>query len=192
MDQKAFGTYEIAQICHVTPSTVGNWIDKGLLPTFTTGGGHRRVWQEDLMVFLKKHNIPATPELSENGRKTILIVDDEAGIRRVVRRTLQKMYPRAQIHEAEDGFDAGKKVARLKPALVILDLKLPGVDGFKVCRDIRADEQLKGTKVLAISGHNAEEWRNQSLSAGADDFLGKPFLTEDLEQKVLALFGENK
>lgn len=189
MNQKAFGTYEIAQICHVTPSTVGNWIDKGLLPTFTTGGGHRRVWQEDLMVFLKKHNIPSTAELLENGRKTILIVDDEAGIRRVVRRTLQKIYPRAQIHEAEDGFDAGKKAARLKPALVILDLKLPGVDGFKVCRDIRADEQLKGIKVLAISGHNAEEWRKESLSAGADDFLGKPFLTEDLEQKVRALLG---
>jgi len=54
MVKKAFGTYDIAKICNVTPSTVGNWIDKGLLPTFTTGGGHRRVWDKEPGRFFKK------------------------------------------------------------------------------------------------------------------------------------------
>ena len=175
MDKKAYGTYEIADICHVTPSTVGNWIGKGLLPTFSTGGGHRRVWKDDLLSFLKKHNIPVSGGLVANGKMNILIVDDEDDVRRMVRRTLQKFYPDAGIHEAADGFEAGKKVAQIVPALVILDLKLPGVDGFKVCKAIRADANLKKVKVLTISGNNADEYKKQAMLAREDHFLGETF-----------------
>ncbi len=187
MKRKAYGTYDIAEICHVTPSTIGHWIEKGLLPTFTTGGGHRRVWSEDLLGFLKSHNIPVPAELNLSGIQSVLIVDDEEPIRKILRRTLQKLFPDAQIHEAEDGFAAGQKIAQMVPSLVILDLKLPGVDGFKVCRGIRSEKRLKKTKVLAISGHNIEEYRKQALASGADDFLGKPFDSRALKEKLSKL-----
>ena len=192
MERKAYGTYDVAEICHVTPATIGNWIEKGILPTFTTGGGHHRVWAEDLARFLKEHNIPVPAKLSAADIQTILIVDDEPGVRRVVRRALQKFYPTAKIFDAEDGFEAGQKVGQLLPSLIILDLKLPGLDGFKVCRAIRADERTKHAKILAVSGHNVEEYRKNILAAGADDFLGKPFTVEDLKEKVNRLFGPEK
>jgi CheY-like chemotaxis protein len=187
MEKKAFGTYEIAEICQVTPSTVGNWIEKGMIPTFTTGGGHRRVWAGDLAAFLKKHNIPLPDALKALAPLEILVVDDEEPVRKMIRRTLQKLYPKSQIQEASDGFEAGQKVAQLIPSLVILDLKLPGVDGLKVCRSIRSNERLKNIKVLVISGHNLDESKKQSLAAGASDFLGKPFGIDDLKEKVSKL-----
>lgn len=187
MEKRAFGTHDIATICHVTPATVGHWIEKGLLPTFTTGGGHRRVWDENLVTFLNEHNIPVPEELRAFTLLQVLIVDDEEPVRRVIRRSLQKLYSDTEIHEAADGFEAGQKVAQLSPALVILDLKLPGIDGLKVCKMIRSDGRLKNTKILAISGHHPEESAKQSLAAGADAFLAKPFELNGLKEKLNGL-----
>ena len=187
MRRKAYGTYEIAEICQVTPATIGNWIDKGILPVFSTGGGHRRVWDDDLVRFLNEHNIPIPDKLSMNAVQSFVIVDDEIEIRKIVRRTLQKLYPQAKIFDAEDGYEAGQRILQIVPSLIILDLKLPGMDGFKVCRAIRADEKTKHTKILAISGHNIEESRKNILAAGADDFLGKPFGLDALKEKVVRL-----
>ncbi len=190
MSKKAFGTYEIAGICNVSPTTVGNWVDKGLLPTFTTGGGHRRVWNNDLWVFLKKHNIPVPKELMESRTLQVLIVDDEAAVRAVIRRTLAKLYPGIEAHEAIDGFEAGQKVSELALSLIILDLRLPGMDGLKVCGMIRSNSKLNKIKILAISGHNPDESAKQSLNAGADDFLRKPFNADELKETISRILGD--
>lgn len=191
MGKKAFGTYEIAGICHVSPSTVGNWVEKGLLPTFTTGGGHRRVWAHDLADFLNKHNIPIPEELRMLTSLQILIVDDEEQIRKMIRRIMQRSFPEAKIDDAADGFEAGQKVTQMVPNLIILDMKLPGMDGFKVCQLIRSYDHFKHTKILAISGHNVEEFRKQALRSGADDFLAKPFDADKLNEAVQKLIGDN-
>ena len=192
MERKAYGTYEVADICHVTPATIGNWIEKGILPTFSTGGGHRRVWEDDLEHFLKEHNIPVPGELVAIQRPAILIVDDEVQVRRVVKRALRQIYPEAVIFDAEDGFEAGQKVAQILPSLIILDIMLPGLDGYKVCKAIRANERMRHSKILAISGHNIEETRKNILAAGADDFLGKPFTVDALKEKAIRLLKADK
>lgn len=188
--KQAFGTTEIARICHVTPPTVGRWIEEGKLPCFTTGGGHRRVWDADLARFLREHNMPVPPGVEPSGAVRILIVDDEPQARRLLRRVLSQLQPSAEIHEAEDGFEAGRQVASLVPALVVLDFKLPGVDGVKVCRAIRADGRLKAVRVLAVSGYDVEETRRECLEAGADDFLGKPFEVRELQDRLARLLPE--
>lgn len=182
--KEAFGTYEIAKLCHVTHSTIGHWIEKGLLPTFTTGGGHRRVFAQDLINFLKQHNIPLSDELKKFEAVQFLIVDDEDNVRKTIKRLLQKQYPQAEIYEAVNGFEAGQKVSELSLTLIILDVRLPGIDGLKVCRAIRSNERLKDIKILAISGYNPEVTKNDSLRAGADDFLSKPFDAAELQEKI--------
>lgn len=184
MGKKALGTYDIAKICQVTPATIGRWVNDGKLPFFTTGGGHRRVWNRDLVVFLNSHNMPVPRELLANSVLRILIVDDELSVRRSVSRMIQKLGPEIEIHEAKDGFEAGHKTGSLMPSLVILDLKLPGIDGVEVCRMIRKDGNLSKTKILAISGTSSEEAKKQVIKAGADDFLAKPFDSEELIEKV--------
>ena len=63
MAKTAFGTTDIARMCHVAPTTVGRWLAEGKIPFFTTAGRHRRVCAPDLIVFLKEHGLPVPPEV---------------------------------------------------------------------------------------------------------------------------------
>lgn len=186
MSKQAYGTYEIAKICQVMPSTVGRWIEEGKLPSFTTGGGHRRVWAADLTTFLEAHNIPVPAGLNPTPLSALIVDDDEA-MRRTIAKILAAANPGLSIDEAQDGFDAGHKLGRAAPNLVILDLRLPGIDGFKVCRMIQQDANLVRTRVLATTGFDPEDSRERILKAGADDFLAKPFGPEELVAKSAAL-----
>ena len=187
----AYGTHAIARICEVTPPTVGRWIAEGKLPAFTTGGGHHRVRTGDLVPFLKAHSMSIPPELKVDEPLRVLIVDDDPAIVKLVRRIIVKYMPNAEIHDAKDGFEAGHKVTSLLPSLVILDLSLPGVDGIKVCEMIKQTEILKHVKVLVITGHDTDKSRNETLNAGADGFLGKPFESKKLVEEIQKLFPAN-
>lgn len=186
--KKAFGTHEIARMCHVTPPTAIRWIKDGMLSSFTTGGGHRRVWGADLVVFMREHNIPVTGELLDSEDELrILIVEDEAQNREVMRRVIKSAYPNAAVDEAADGLEAGYKIHSATPSLIVLDLQLPRVNGFMLCGMIRANARLRGIKILAITAYNTTESKEQILRAGADDFLGKPFETEEFLGKLSSL-----
>jgi len=187
-ETKALGTTEVARICHVTPPTVGRWIEEGKLPSFTTGGGHRRVWVADLVAFLREHNIPVPLDLESTVEIRVLIVDDEPSIRKFIATVIGTIDRAIEVHEAADGFEAGHKVASLLPRVVILDLRLPGVDGYRVCEMIRSDDKLKDIHILAVSGHSVEEARARVLSAGADDFFPKPFDADELRTKLTDVF----
>jgi len=189
MIKKAFGTHKIAEICQVTPPTVWQWIKEGRLPSFTTGGGHHRVWSHDLVEFLKAHNMPVPPELSASLSSKILVVDDEPAIRELVKKTIERSLPQFEIHLAKDGFEAGHKVTLLMPALVVLDLCLPGMDGIKVCEMIKQNESLRGVKVLVITGYEIEKSRKKIVEAGAEGFLEKPFKPENLIDEIQKLLG---
>lgn len=181
----AFGTHTIAGICQVTRQTVARWIEEGKIPSFNTGGGQHRVWAADLVPFLTSHNIPVPRNiLAATLPLRILIVDDEPSVRRLIARILRKRYPEAEVHEAEDGFEAGHKTTSLLPNLVLLDLRLPGINGVRVCQMIRRQESLKGIKILAMSAYTIEESSTEVLQAGANDFIGKPFEIQELEKKL--------
>ena len=187
MKKQFFGTYEIAKICHVTPVTVNNWIDKGLIPSFSTGGGHRRVWDDDLAAFLIKHNIPVPEELKTQSRVKIMIVDDEPSIIVTLQRTIEGIFENVDITSADNGFKAGQDITIQKPDLIILDLKLPGLDGFEVCRQIKTNPGLKHSKILAMSGYNIKEFEAKAIQSGADDFLPKPFTHAEVIEKISKL-----
>lgn len=186
-NKRSFGTHEVARICQVTPPTVGRWIVERKLACFTTGGGHRRVWDTDLLAFLRAHNIPVPPDLAPAGRIKILIVDDEKLIRKTLKRAVGQARPTAEIREAVDGFEAGHAIATWRPTLILLDIYLPGISGIKICETVRADPDLRGIKILAISGDHMSKDGKDVRDAGADDFLPKPFDIDDLIQRVIAL-----
>lgn len=179
--KKAFGTHDIARFCQVSPATVGRWIEDEKIPSFTTGGGHRRVWADALVAFMKDHSMTIPPELTgEKPVLRVLIVDDEPPMRELVRNILERVFPRAEFLEAEDGFEAGQKIAERVPALVILDLRLPGLDGLKVCETVKTDPRLKDIRIVAVTGYDIERSRKSLLAAGADGFIAKPFKVEQL------------
>lgn len=176
MKNKPYSIGEIARICQVNPTTVYRWIVDGKVRSFKTMGGHNRIWEKDAVHLFNSLQIPPLKIKESGGKKndgtTILIVDDEESVRKLVLRWLAPLFPTAKFDEAADGYEAGFKMRDQQPTMVVLDLVLPGVDGLRVCRQIRST--YYPTKVLAISGYNHEQSEADALNAGADAFLAKP------------------
>ena len=184
MRKEYFTTFEVAEMCHVSPASVTRWIHDGKLKTSFTAGGHHRIHGVDLMELLKSLNMPVPKELLQAGRTSILIVDDDAQIREFVKMVISRFFEGVEIGEAEDGFAAGAALSNLRPDLVVLDIMLPGLDGYKVCQFIKEAPELKHTKIVAISGLDESDTKAKILSLGADDFLHKPFAIEELKDSL--------
>jgi two-component system, OmpR family, alkaline phosphatase synthesis response regulator PhoP len=88
---------------------------------------------------------------------------------------------------AKDGEAALASVGDFRPDVVILDLMLPRRSGLEVCREVRGKAEWKGTRVLMLTAKGGSSERASSLAAGADDYLMKPFSTQDLVKRVKAL-----
>ena len=189
---KIFTTYQISQMVNVNITTVIDWIDKGLLVAYKTPGGHRRIKWNDLVKFLKKYEMPIPAViLSETKNpeaipKKILIVDDNEDILEFISRAIKKIIKNVKIETITEGFIAGKRIAEFKPDLLILDIKLPGMDGFEVLKHLRVGAGLPAhnMKIIAITGYPSKETKEKILKAGADDYLTKPFTVEELKQKI--------
>jgi excisionase family DNA binding protein len=174
-----YTTHEISRLLHVNPRSVINWIEQNLLPSYRTPGGHRRIRHDDLLAFLRKHQIPTPASLVE-GNFSVLIVDDEQEIVDIIKVFLQRQGG-YEITSAADGISALIEVGRAKPDLLILDILIPGVDGIEVCRRIKADSSNR-TVIIAVSG--SAEHERRILQAGADAFMTKPIDLEKLHTEA--------
>ncbi len=188
--EKFFGTQEIAKMCQVAQGTVIRWIKEGKLPASVTAGGHHRIQTQDLIQFLKDLRLPLPQDLESPGCKKILIVDDEKDVRNLVRWVIEHNFSNVIVAEAEDGFKAGWKAHEFSPDLVILDLLMPGLDGFRVCEFIRNFPQLKDVKIIALSAWMDQSVENKFKELGAQDFIAKPFDPEIFKQKIAKQLGE--
>src|SRR4030095_8004328 len=110
-----YTTHEVSRLLHVNPRSVINWIEQSLLPSYRTPGGHRRIRHDDLLAFLRKHQIP-TPASLVAGNFSVLIVDDDKEIIDLVRTFLLRQGG-CEIFIASDGITALLEVGRLKPDL---------------------------------------------------------------------------
>jgi excisionase family DNA binding protein len=164
-----YTTHEVSRLLQVNPRSVINWIEQSLLTSYRTPGGHRRIRREDLLAFVRKHQIPTPSSLIE-GKFSVLIVEDETEIADLIRKFFERQGG-YQVISASDGITALIEVGRTKPDLLILDIMIPGVDGIEVCRRIKSDATSK-TIIIAISGQ--PETEKKILSAGADSFMAKP------------------
>ncbi len=182
----AYSTFEVAQLIGVDMTTVIGWCKQGKLAAYTTPGKHRRIKADDLVAFLTAYKMPIPPLLVRDSELRCVVVDDESPIRAIIKRALKDLDSSIQIHEASNGFEAGRKITDVLPHFVVLDLNLPGMDGFQVCQIIKSDARLKQTKILAISGFDTAETHKKILNAGADEFLPKPFGVDAVKKKILA------
>jgi CheY-like chemotaxis protein len=182
---KNLSTFAIADMLHVDPGSVANWIDQKLLKAHRTPGGHRRVAVEDLVQFLRQHKMPVPPGLEAQPVR-VLVVDDEPSITKMIARAIKSAHPDYEVMEANDGFRAGSMVATHKPDVVILDLRMPGMDGFEVCRLIKSQETTRHAEVVAVTAYPSPEAERTILECGARACLTKPLELERLLQELAA------
>jgi len=185
--KQSFSTSEVAKYCHVTADTIRKWAEAGRIHVFKTPGGHRRIRREDLLRFLKDNSIPVHEDLDNSGVK-MLVVDDEKAVISVIRRFLERAQTPFQIEVAMDGFDAGHEVATFKPDVIFLDLRLPGIDGFEVCRRIKSNPDSSSTRIIAMTGYYEGDVAQRVIELGASMLIQKPFTPDDL-RRALAKVG---
>lgn len=188
MEQKqSFSTSEVAKYCHVTADTIRKWAEAGRINVFKTPGGHRRIRREELISFLRENNIPLHDDLSNDGVK-ILLVDDDKTVLAVISRFLEHSEANFEVATASDGFEAGHLVGTFGPKVVFLDIRLPGINGTDVCRQIKGSADSADTHVIAMTAFFDEEISREIMNLGAATCLKKPFTPDDL-RRALALVG---
>ena len=116
---------------------------------------------------------------------TILVIDDDELVSRTLQRAL-KVYG-YQVMVAHSGTEGLQLARRHKPDLFILDIMMPGADGYQVCRQIRGDPLLSDLPVLFLTARLKDEDKIEGFRAGADDYLTKPFNMEELQLRVKAI-----
>jgi len=174
-EKPVFTTFEAAKLCHVSPLSIINWVNAGKLPAFRTPGGHRRIRRDDLARFMRENGIPLPDDLRDgSGRSRVLVVDDEASIREIIAECLANRPSPYDVMTAADGFEAGRLVATFRPDVVLLDLRMPGVDGFQVCRTIKGASETASTVVIAMTGYHTPETEARIIGSGAVRCLAKP------------------
>lgn len=123
-----------------------------------------------------------TENQSDLSQSTILVADDDVEILGLVTRHLRTK--NARLLEASDGEEALKLVRRERPDLVILDVMMPGMTGWEVCRAIREEDALAGTGVIMLTGIGERLNEMTSPLYGADEYLDKPFEFKELDARI--------
>lgn len=115
-------------------------------------------------------------------KPVILVVDDFDDTRLLLRTWLERKG--FQVIEAENGNEAVSKAENIRPNLIIMDLEMPELDGLAATRKIRSLKELEKIPVLAVSAYGAEQFRDDALAAGCDEYVSTPFEPEALEKLI--------
>ena len=133
---------------------------------------------------MKENGIPL--DNLESGRRKVLVVDDDAEIVELFVDVLNRD-GRFEVKTASSGYDAGVLTQEFNPDLMILDYMLPDINGNVVCQTVRNNPKFEHMKIIIVSGVVNQEEINELLSAGADDFVKKPFNIEKLVERMVEL-----
>lgn len=188
VDKPVYTTHEVAKYLNVYTNTVIHWMNSGKLNGYRTPGGHRRILREELLRFIKNNHLEES--VAQNRVKKILIVEDDEDSMDLYISILEK--DNYEIKKSYTGFSSGV-VFDFKPDLVILDIMLPDLDGFKICDLIRKSPEMAETKILVISAISELKKIRKMYDLGANDYLVKPFSITELKSKIKdLLFPEDK
>ncbi|HDQ70651.1 MAG TPA: response regulator [Chloroflexi bacterium] len=120
--------------------------------------------------------------------KKILIVDDQAYIRVLLEQTLEDLRNTGiELLSAGDGLEAWKTVQEQRPDLVILDIMMPGLSGYEVCKRIKTDPDLSKVHIIMLTAKGQDEDLKRSIEAGADEYVTKPFNPDYLIERAASL-----
>ena len=118
-------------------------------------------------------------------QQTILVVDDDDLVALTVQRALKKFGYHVLV--ANSGRDGVQTARRYQPDMVVLDVMMPGISGYQVCREMRNDPMLSETPILFLTAKAEDDDKIEGLMAGADDYMTKPFNMEELHLRVRAI-----
>ena len=172
---------EVAARIGVSSRTVSNWIRDGHLKAYRTPGGHSRVAEDDLQAFLDERGIRPLPTVSssqEGGkvpaleRPRVLFIDDDENLLDIIREVLEANG--FEVQTARHGFLAGYLIAHFRPHAIVLDLMMPGLDGFEVLSLLRKRPEAAAVPVIACTSLRGQEVEARARESGFVSYIRKP------------------
>ena len=125
--------------------------------------------------------------MSDDGAPLVLVADDDEDVLGLVSFRLERSG--YEVAAAKDGEEALRLARELSPALVVLDVMMPRLDGYEVTRRLREDEATRGIPVILLTALAQEADVARGFESGADDYLRKPFSPQELAARVQAVLG---
>jgi len=184
-NKTVFTTGEVANVCKVSQQTVIRCFDSGRLQGFRVPGSRfRRIPRDSLITFMKTNGIPL--DHLESSKKRVLVVDDDEAIIEMFTELLERD-GRFEVKTATTGYDAGLLTEQFKPDVMLLDFKLPDINGNVVCRTIRGNPNFEQMKIIIISGVADPDEVNELLASGANEFIRKPFDINSVIERICDL-----
>jgi DNA-binding response OmpR family regulator len=119
--------------------------------------------------------------------KCVLIVDDEPNIVLSLEFLMKK--EGYEVRSAGNGEEALQAIVEKKPDLILLDVMMPKKDGYELCQELRADTSWKEIKIIMLTAKGRDVEREKGMALGADDYITKPFATQEVVEKVKSLLG---
>lgn len=171
---------QVAALLSVSPVTVRQWAQRGLIEARLTAGGHRRYTRAAVIDFARRMAMVLPDGFVQTGTTRVLVVDDDRELNDGIAAFVRTQFPGIEVAQAYDAFEAGRQVARFKPTLLLLDISMTGIDGSEVCRRVKGDAETGGARVIAMSTHVDATLEQTIVAAGAERLLKKPFTPEVL------------
>ena len=140
--------------------------DKVIKPILSISGGHS-----------DRSTAQLAPEQQGTGKPVILVIEDHNDVARLVGKVLNKNY---EVHYAQDGEQGLAMAGELKPDLIVTDVKMPNMDGYELCREVRSMRQLCHIPIIMLSARTSNADRVKGIEAGADAYLVKPFNPQEM------------
>ncbi|QJE01911.1 response regulator [Massilia forsythiae] len=180
-------TKQAASVIGVSHRTIQLWVESGILQAWKTAGGHRRITMESIGRLLEQRRealAPLAPAAApEQARKKMVVVDDDATMLRLYELEMAGWDLPADMVKAANGFEALIKIGETRPDLLISDLSMPGMDGFRMIRTLRTDAAYADMAIIVVSGLDRATVASMGLPADIP-FFSKPVPFASLRSAV--------
>jgi excisionase family DNA binding protein len=187
MRRRYLTTGKVGEMLEVSPAAIKKWIQQGKLAAFRTPGGHFRILADEVERFQKTHGFGA----GAGEPPRVLVVDDQSEAAEALVASLRAYDPRARMETAANGFEGLLRIGTFRPDVLLLDLGMPGMDGFEICRQIKRDPLIRDTKVVVMTARSLDA-EPRAMEAGADGILFKPLEAAAVHRLLVRLLGARR
>jgi excisionase family DNA binding protein len=186
-------TREAADLLGISLRTAQLWVESGVLLAWKTSGGHRRILRKSVDALLAeraRQSGLSTNQVTRKGVFKLVLVEDDQDLLRLIELSLSDLSEKIEVRSAKDGFAGLVLIGQFLPDLVIADLNMPGMDGFRMINSLIGSEFAPAQIIVSTALSPADIEQRGGLPDTVE-VLQKPYSLEILEQKVLSLFRNN-
>lgn len=173
-------TSQAAKMLGVSLGTVQNMVEEGVLDAWKTSGGHRRIKRESVQALLARRGSAQAMPMSSEPSLSVLIAEDDVFLQKLYRKSMEDWGLPLSIDIVSNGFEALMSVGQRVPDVLIVDLIMPGMDGYELVRALHGNPTLSSTDIIVVSSLSREEIDKRGSIPADVPIYGKPIPFHEL------------